>query len=287
LKAIELYREALVLDPKFALACGGIALAYFQLADLNFVQWKEAADSVRRYAITALEFDPELAEPHIAIGMIRYNNYEIQECKRELKRAIEINPLCADAIHVYAHVLSERGYPDEGINLMRQSAELEPLSAHYQYCLATAYGKARRWDEALAESEKVKSLDSTWSSYRNDNQMGNLHLRKGMYDKAVECARKFSLHSNTAVPLELMLAKVCAANGDVRGLNVSFGNCTSWDEWRTSIRLNLPGSIPWLARRIPRWCGLRRRMSSKPPALPTPKYVLNLTGCVVILDLKS
>jgi tetratricopeptide (TPR) repeat protein len=97
---------------------------------------------------------------------------------------------------------------------MRQSTELEPLSAHYQYCLAGSYQRARRWDEALREYEKVKEIDSTW--YRTDAQIATIYFCQGMYDKAIEKMQQCVLREKRPDRLELLRAKISAASGKAR-----------------------------------------------------------------------
>jgi TolB-like protein/Tfp pilus assembly protein PilF len=213
-KAIDCYRKALRLDPKFALAYAGISLSYNQLVNLNLVPWEQVADSMRQGATNALAIDRNLAEAHLALAQVRYYNYEREECLRELKGAIELNPLCAEAIHNYAHCLSEDARHEEGIKLMRQSTELEPLSAHYQYCLAGAYEQARRWDEALREYEKVREMDSTW--YRSEGRVATIYYRQGKYDQAVEQMQRFVSHTNRQVRMDVLRAKISATTGKVR-----------------------------------------------------------------------
>jgi TolB-like protein/tRNA A-37 threonylcarbamoyl transferase component Bud32 len=215
-RSIECYRKALLLDPNFALAHCGIAGTYSQLLDLNYAPFEQVADSMREEAATALATDKNLAEAHFAIAFIRYFNYEPDEFEKEMKEAIALNPLCADAIHVYAHFLSEHGRHEEAIRLMRQSVELEPLSVHYQHCLASVYWQARRWDEALAQEEKVKEIDSTWHPY--ESALSIIYFYKGKYDEAIEHATRYvSADKSSAYFANLMRAKVYAITGDVRG----------------------------------------------------------------------
>jgi serine/threonine protein kinase len=213
-KAIECYRKALQLDPRFAAAYAGISLAYAQLKDLNYLSWEEAADSMRQAATQALSIDRNSAEAHLAISAFRYYNYEHAADEQETKIAIALNPLYADAIHFSAHSLSEDGRHEEGLRLMRQSTELEPLSAHYQYCLAGSYQRARRWDEALREYAKVKEIDSAW--YRSDAQVAMIFFYQGMYDKAIQRMQQCVLHEKNPVRLPLLRAKIYAVTGKVR-----------------------------------------------------------------------
>ncbi len=213
-KAIDCYRRALQLDSHYAAAYAGISLAYGQMKDLDYISWEEAADSIRQAATQALSIDRNSAEAHLAIGFFRYYNYERAADEQEIKTAIALNPLYADAIHFYAHSLSEDGRHEEGLRLMRQSTELEPLSAHYQYCLAGAYQRARRWDEALREYAKVKEIDSTW--YRSDAQVAMIYFYQGIYDKAIRRMQECVLHEKNPLRLPLLHAKVCAVTGRVR-----------------------------------------------------------------------
>ncbi|MBM4161697.1 MAG: hypothetical protein FJ217_11455 [Ignavibacteria bacterium] len=214
-KAIEFYRKALKLDPDFALAHAGIANGYAMLIDLNYATWDEAADSLRVEAANALAIDKNLAEGHLAVALLRYKSYEPEEAEREFKEAIALNPLCANAIHWYGHFLSEHGRHDEGLRFMRQSVELEPLSAHYQLCLGFLYMQARRFDEALVENEKIRDIDSTFYMWEYGASM--IYFYTGIYDKAIEYAKRYASHvPNFEVFVDYMGALVDAAKGDVR-----------------------------------------------------------------------
>jgi hypothetical protein len=46
---------------------------------------------------------------------------------------------------------------------MLRSIELEPLNPHFQYCLATLYGSAGRWDDCYVALTKLCEMDSTFN----------------------------------------------------------------------------------------------------------------------------
>jgi serine/threonine-protein kinase len=214
-KAIELYRKALLLDPNFALAHAGIANGYAMLIDLNYAAWDQAVDSLRLEAANALAIDKNLAEGHLAVALLRYKSYEPEESEREFREAIELNPLCANAIHWYGHFLSDHGRHDEGIRSMKQSVELEPLSAHYQLCLGLLYSQARRYDEALAENEKIKDIDSTF--YMWEYAAAMIYFYAGSHDKAVEYAKRYASHvPSHKMFLDYVGILVDAAEGNTR-----------------------------------------------------------------------
>jgi eukaryotic-like serine/threonine-protein kinase len=217
-KGIEYYRKAIELDPKFALAYSGIAVAYAQFGIMGFAPWKEAEDSLRQALALAMAIDTNLAENHYVMALSHYKNLNPRASEEEFKRCLELNPLSADAIHYYGHLTAEHGRFEEGIKLMRQSVDLDPLSAHYQFCLGDVYAVARRWDDALHEIDRAKEMDSTFALL--DYEYFNIYFNTGKYDRALEHARRYaSRDMNFGLFAEYAIAKVNAATGhrdDVR-----------------------------------------------------------------------
>jgi serine/threonine protein kinase len=159
-KSIEYYRKALVIDSNYALAYAGIALSYSQMADLEIMTTKQAADSAMGNIRKALAIDDKLPEAHLALGVFLD---DVKQGIREIRGAIELNPSYADAVHTYAHFLFIYGQPQRGIEMMVRSVELEPLNPHFQYCLGTLYGEAHRWDDCYVALIKLTELDSTFN----------------------------------------------------------------------------------------------------------------------------
>jgi serine/threonine protein kinase/Tfp pilus assembly protein PilF len=158
-KSIEYYRKALAIDSNYALAHAGIALSYSQMADLEVMTTKQAADSAMGEIREALAIDDKLPEAHLAISSFQD---DVKQAIEETKRAIELNPSYADAVHSYAHLLFGYGQPQKGIEMMIRSVELEPLNPHFQYCLGSLYGAARRWDDCYIAFTKLREMDSTF-----------------------------------------------------------------------------------------------------------------------------
>ena len=101
---------------------------------------------------------------------------------------------------------------------MRQSVDLDPLSAHYQFCLGDVYAVARRWDDALREIDRAKEMDSSFALL--DYEYFNIYFNTGKYDRAMEHARHYASRATNFRPfLGYAIAKVNAVTGrrdDVR-----------------------------------------------------------------------
>ena len=217
-RSIILYRSALALDPNMGLAFAGIASAYCQMGNLNFIPWAQAADSARVAAMRALSLNKNLADAHFALGMIRYMDYEQSAAEEEWKLALRLNPLYADCIHYYAHLLSEDGRHEDAIHLLKQSVELEPLSAHYQFCLGLVLNNARQYDEAIPEFKKALELDSTFRPTYAHLSMA--YSQKGLYDNAIDAVHRYvQLNPDSRAFEQYLLGRIYASMGrkdDVR-----------------------------------------------------------------------
>jgi eukaryotic-like serine/threonine-protein kinase len=185
--AIQFFKKALEIEPRYALAHAGIALSYYQLSGEAYT--RETRDSSLNEAIKALELDAKLPEAHLAIACVKYLNLELLEASKEFERAIELNPSYADAFHMYAHWQAERREFDKGLEMMRRSIELEPMNAHFQFCLGFTYLEARKWDDAIAAMQKATEIDSTWAVSMTRQWLAECHRAKGDFQKASEYYR--------------------------------------------------------------------------------------------------
>src|SRR5262249_53120979 len=81
------------------------------------------------------------------------------ECEAALRRALEIDPTNASALHVLAltrHALDDK---TEAIDLMHKAVAREPTSAAFLRDLAIMLHAARRFDEALDTSRRAAALN--------------------------------------------------------------------------------------------------------------------------------
>jgi tetratricopeptide (TPR) repeat protein len=210
-RSIALYHSGLELDPDMGAAYAGIALAYCQLASMNYMPWTQVADSARVGAMRALSLNRNLAAAHVALGLIRYIDYERSAAEEEFKLALRLDPLYADCIDWYADLILDDGRFDDGIRLMKQAVGLEPLSAMLQYDLGAVLLNARHYDEGIRELQKVLDLDSTF--FLADGQLSRGYCLKGQYDEAIDYAYRIGQKSDQGNQEQWFLAQICASMG--------------------------------------------------------------------------
>jgi serine/threonine protein kinase len=96
--AIEMFDEALKLEPKFALAFAGLAEAYWRKYQYTHVnEWVPRAIAA---GDRALVLDPAQAQVRISLGMVYHGTGKAERAIEEFEQAIELQPM-SDAAYAW------------------------------------------------------------------------------------------------------------------------------------------------------------------------------------------
>ncbi|MEP6788000.1 MAG: hypothetical protein ABJB40_06180 [Acidobacteriota bacterium] len=189
-KSIELFEEAVKLDPKFALGYVGIAESWTVIPSFPYASPAEATPKARAAAAKALELDPELPEAHTVSAMIAATyDWDWPKAESEFKRALELDPNLAITHYRYAWTfLSPTGRHDEAIAEMKIAMEKEPLYLNQGANFAGVLMYARRFDEAVDQAKKTYDLDPNFIGGKN--WLCHTYDLKGMYAESLAIAEK-------------------------------------------------------------------------------------------------
>jgi len=185
LRAIEYFRQAIKLDPKFALAYARIAETYASMPAYPYLSPKEAFPQAKAAAQQALEIDPTLAEAHtfLAYSLVIYD-WNWAEAERSFKRAIELDPNNSAAHFRYGQVyLAPMRRFDEAIAEVKRGLDLEPLDVNMGVTLAWVDFGAGQFDKSLEQAKKTYDLEPTHPLCRW--MLGQAYINKGMYPEAI------------------------------------------------------------------------------------------------------
>ena len=185
LRAIEFFRQAIKLDPKFALAHARISEAYGSMPAYPYLSPKEAFPQAKAAAQKALEIDPMLAEAHtfLAYSLVIYD-WNWAEGERSFKRAIELDPNNSAAHFRYGQIyLVPAGRLEEGTAEIKRGLDLESLDMNMGGTLAWAYMVAGQYDQGLEQARKAYDLEPSHPIGRWI--LGQAYTQKGMYAEAI------------------------------------------------------------------------------------------------------
>ncbi len=130
--AIEVYEQAVGVDPDYALAYAGLAECHSFLAcqlDYGMVPPRVAVPLAEAAARRALELDGRLAAGHSALASILKNyHWDWESSEREFRAAIALNPSYPKAHQSYADLLAARGRFDEALAQIEAAHDIDPFS---------------------------------------------------------------------------------------------------------------------------------------------------------------
>ncbi len=163
-KGIELFKEAIEVDPEYALAYAGIAHSYNQLGFYQYLEPQEAFPRAKAAATRALELDASLGEARTVLAVVRFwYDWDWSGAEEEFHRAIAASPDFVHVHHFYGIFLTSRERFQDGLVELHRAEALDPLSLPARASLGWCFFLARRYDEAIAELEKVLEMDSNFA----------------------------------------------------------------------------------------------------------------------------
>ena len=134
-KAIQLFKDAIAIDPEYALANSGIADCYIAMEEVNHFKYYKSDDiknysHAKSYSQKALEIEPELGEALAVVARIKHVlDKDYPEAERLFNNAIELSPDHPTSYDWYGGLLAWRLNDNLKARAMHKKAlKLDPLS---------------------------------------------------------------------------------------------------------------------------------------------------------------
>ena len=182
-KGIEYFRQAVELDPGFALAWAALSRAHLSEAGYSWAPLNEGFGQSRTAAERAIELEPDLAEGYVALGLVQMNyDWDWQAADASFRRALELAPGNAEVLRSAAILAGSIGRHEEAVALARRAVLFDPLSMSAQRSLGAQCLRAGLLDEAEAVVKKAiefhpqGGLLHCW--------LGRVHLAQGRIEDA-------------------------------------------------------------------------------------------------------
>ena len=184
-EALGHFRDALSLDPDFALAHTGVARCYTHLGATGRLPSEEAYPAAQEAAQRAIELNPEIAESHMSLGLVKlFYDWDLAAARSCLEHAIELNPGSAEARHWAGTCYMASGHFDELLETAEVAASLDPLSLLALDALARANLVAGRPRESLIHYDRALEIEPTFRTAIEGRAFA--YVRLGEHDRAIE-----------------------------------------------------------------------------------------------------
>lgn len=210
-RALELFQQAIDIDPDFALAYTGVADTYLLLDGYGDLTTEDAMSRAEPAVARALSLDGSLAEAYASLGLLRLNQDDLTAAELALRSAINLNPNYSMAHMWLGLVLDRVNGPLLAREAYRNARRLDPLHPVINRNLANAYVSTGQPDAAERILEAL--IDAAPSEPAVFFMMSRMHRLYGRLDESARWAWWGSVHDEDGIN-HLALALALTALGD-------------------------------------------------------------------------
>jgi tetratricopeptide (TPR) repeat protein len=178
-EAVRLCKQALEMDPNFAVAHVNLGIAYHKQGELE--------EAVAEYH-KALRIKPDYMGAYYNLGLALVKEGKLDEAIAQYRSALAINPDYEDASYNLANALVKVGKLDEAIAQYRQALQTNPDDAEARNNLGVVLSDQGRWEDAIAQYQEALRINPHYVDACFN--LGRAFLLKGDFDAAIACFRK-------------------------------------------------------------------------------------------------
>jgi len=246
-RALEVFDQAVALDPGFAPAHAGVAEACAVLAQYGLVPPDAIRAKAHAAANRALELAPESPEAHCASGALSLVcDWDWTRASAALQRAIELNPGYITARNWLAfYLVFVEGRLDAGIAQAKRAVELDPISPLPVTQLGMALLGAGRYEEAEVALRSAADLGPTM--FVPLTHLGLLYNHVGRTDEAITTLHLAMSMSGGRHPWTLCALAVCYSSlgklGEARAIYDEIVARARWEYVQSSMLALLNASL--------------------------------------------
>jgi TolB-like protein len=300
-QSIDLYKQALAIDPGYADAWIGLSNNYGGQAGKGLRPVDEGYRLAREAANRALALDPESALALLQLSRIAGDyDSDLVAAARYLERALALEPANANVIRGAGNLAHDLGRMDQAVKLDEYAITSDPVNAAAYGALAYDYGRLGRLDEAIASYQTALKLSP--GRIGSEYNICELLLRKGDARAALEALQKEKDENWRRVGLPMVyyslgrraesdaaLADLVAHQATDWAYNIAYvfawrGETDRAFEWLDkAAALRDPGLVeivdePFFASivRDPRWLPFLRKIGRAPEQLAEIKFDVKL-----------
>jgi tetratricopeptide (TPR) repeat protein len=258
--AVSAFSAATAIDPGYAAAHAGLALAKVAQATLRAGPLVEAFGDAKAAALRALALDDQCADAQVALGQIMLSSeWDWLAAERSFQRALAINPNHAEAYLHYGHLMEAVGELDRGLQLKLRGLECDQTSALAHVLIALSFWNQRRYDDVIVWVNKALDRDPQ-HPFARELIMG-AHWKMGNLERAGELPPHGAAHPE----LEWLLVLHYAEAGD---FDAAFEHLHRVIDARDPALLHLAVAPQWDSLRAdPRFNKCLARMKLPQPGL--------------------
>jgi serine/threonine protein kinase/Flp pilus assembly protein TadD len=183
--AVELYQQAIDLDPEYAQAWAGLARTHVMNAGFGFGDVQVAYGEAKKAASRAMELNDRLAEAHEVMGLVRVAlEFDFDGAANSFRRAYDLAPNDSRNLSSLSLACMFAADFDEARQLSERSVELDPLNPE----TLMNHGRLLMWTGELVKARNAykRALELSPTMAGVHMLYGWTYLLEDKLDKALE-----------------------------------------------------------------------------------------------------
>jgi len=186
-KALSHFREAIRIDPKYALAYAAIANEKIVQGLFSTAPKIEIVNEARTAIEAAKALEPGLADIYTSEGSIKfYYDWDWNGAINSFKKALKLDPGNATIYIRYSTILADLGRHREALPLADKAIQLDPVSISSLHNLGWVNFLAGNYKKSSDAFGKALELHPTWVWGYLKKAYGHIFMKE--YDKALSLA---------------------------------------------------------------------------------------------------
>jgi TolB-like protein len=148
--SVEYFKQALKLDPNYALAYYGLASVDLAMSYFGLKRTREAKPNVEKCVQKMFEIDENLSRAYTLLGFFKaFYEWKYMEARSAWQHAVELDPNDTDALQNYSIHLSVWGQFDLARKLSQRAKSIDPLSDYTELSCVLPDFYAAKYDRVI------------------------------------------------------------------------------------------------------------------------------------------
>ena len=158
-QAEQRFRNAVELDPQYALAWARLGYTYMQMMEIGIGTQAEQLDRAHAAASTALDLDPDLALSVAVLGVIEETRGNLVNAEPLLRRAVTMDANSTIGRLYLARFLAQQSRTEEVEGLMLEALKTDPLSTTVHSYLSLHLRFKGNFDGAMEYARRMAEIN--------------------------------------------------------------------------------------------------------------------------------
>lgn len=230
--AEQMYKRAIDLDPKFALAYADLSRLHSSMYWFYYDHSKDRSMMAKETAERALSLSSHNPLTHAAMGWYHYHcQLDYDNALKEFNLALELQPNNVDVLHGIASVQRRQGKIEESLQNWIKAVEYDPRSVTTLNELEQTYRLVRKYSDAEQIVDRALALSPDWATLYTDKALTNI-LWKGDLNKAraviEEATKRIPVKNNPDLTYTSIFIEAYAGNYQKALEQLSVKNKQAW-----------------------------------------------------------